>query len=88
MVKRPMVIQRRRLGVSHCACFCPSQARTPDAALTVPAAAIMHCTHIALDHGTRRPGTRTVSDASVLREDVETVDRVYDTLQLGLQICE
>jgi hypothetical protein len=48
----------------------------------------MHCTHIALDDGTRRPGTWTVSDASVLREDVETVHRVYDALQLGLQICE
>jgi hypothetical protein len=80
------VIQRRRMGVSHGACFCPSQARTPDAALTVPAAAIMHCTHIAVDHGTRRPATRAVSDASVL--DLETVHRVCDALQLGLQICE
>jgi hypothetical protein len=50
--KSPMVMKRRRRGVSQSAFFRASQERVPLAAATELIAANMHCTHIRGDYGT------------------------------------
>jgi hypothetical protein len=46
-VNKAIVIKRKRSGVRTEPNRCPSQTRIPLAALTVVAAPIMHCTHMA-----------------------------------------